>query len=73
MKHRNFSLKVGGEICLSQPIGWTKEIGVLLTYRFCISLGCFRVAIDVRFAQHPQLFVICEDKHAELTISSGGE
>ena len=73
MKHRNFSLKVGGEIGLSLPIGWTKGIGVLLTYRFCISVGYFRFAIDVRFAQHEQLFAICEEKHAELTISSGGE
>ena len=73
MKHRNFSLKVGGEIGLSLPTRWTKETGFLLTNRFFISVGYFRSTIDVRFAQHEQSFAICEEKHAELTISSGGE
>ena len=58
MTHRNFSLKVGGEIGLSLPIKWTKVIGVLLTYRFCISVGYFRFTMDVGIAQSDQSIVI---------------
>lgn len=37
MKYNNFSPNVGGAIGISLTIAWTKEIGVLLAFRFCIS------------------------------------
>ena len=59
-KHRNFSLKNGWrKLAFSLPIPWTKEIGDEV----------FMSDADPKTNMMRKV----EEKHAELTISSGGE